>query len=63
MKTSRRELSIDMVIHRGIFKNNLITVSPCSTFVPETGVSFHCVIGNKLAAVRVTVNYMHTLHA
>jgi len=42
MKTSRRDISIDMVIHRGIFKNNQITLFPCFTFVPKTGVSFYC---------------------
>jgi len=28
MKRSRRELSIDMIIHRGIFKDNQITLFP-----------------------------------
>jgi len=28
------ELSIDIVIHRGIFKNNQITLFLCFTFVP-----------------------------
>jgi len=32
MKRSRRELSIDMVIHSGIFKNDQITLSPCFIF-------------------------------
>ena len=31
MERSRRELSIDMVIHRGIFKNNQITLFPSFT--------------------------------
>jgi len=43
MKRSRRELSIDMVIHRNIFKNNQVKLSPCFTFIPKTGVSFYCV--------------------
>ena len=30
MKWSRRELSIDMVIHLGIFKNSQITLFPVS---------------------------------
>jgi len=42
MKRSRRELSIDMVIHEGIFENNLLTLFPCFTFIPQTGGSFHC---------------------
>jgi len=37
MKRSRRELSIDMVIDRFISKNNQITVFPCFTFIPKTG--------------------------
>jgi len=36
MKMSRRELSIDMVIHRDIFKNNQITLFPSFTFIPKT---------------------------
>jgi len=42
MKTSRRELSIEMVIHRSIFKNNQITHFSCFTFISTTGVSFYC---------------------
>jgi len=37
MKRSRRELFIDMVIRKGIFKNNQITLFPCFTFIPKTG--------------------------
>jgi len=33
MKRSRGELSIDMVIHMGIFKNNQITLFPCLPFI------------------------------
>ena len=43
MKRSRRELSIDIVIHKGIFKifkNNQITLFSCFTVIPKTGVSF-----------------------
>jgi len=36
MKRSRRELSIDMVIVRGIFKNNQITHYSCFIFKPKT---------------------------
>jgi len=43
MKRSRQELSIDVVIRRGIFKNNQITLFTCFTFIPVTGVSFYCV--------------------
>jgi len=43
MKRSRRQLSTDMVIHSGIFKNNQITLLPCFTFILKTGVSFYCV--------------------
>jgi len=42
MKRSRRELSIDMVIHWGIFKINQIILLPCLTFIPKTRVSFYC---------------------
>jgi len=38
METSRRLLFIDIVVDRFIFKNNKITVSPCSTFTPKTDV-------------------------
>jgi len=31
-----------MVIHRRIFENNQITLSPCFNFTPKTGVSFYC---------------------
>jgi len=42
MKRSRREPSIDMVILvRGVFKNNQITLFPCFSIIPETGVSFY----------------------
>jgi len=40
MKTSRRELSIDMVIYRVIFKNNQTTLFPYFAFTPKTGISF-----------------------
>jgi len=33
MKRSRRELSIDMVIHRGIIKNNKIKLFLCFTSI------------------------------
>jgi len=32
MESSRRDLFIDMVVHRFIFKHNQITLSPFSTF-------------------------------
>jgi len=48
MKRSRRELSIDIVVDKGIFKNNLITLFPYltstfrkSTGLSKTGVSFY----------------------
>jgi len=31
MKRSRRELSIDAVVHKGILKNNQIPLGPCFT--------------------------------
>jgi len=51
MKRSRRELSINMVIHRAIFKSNQITLflRPCFTFIPKTGVSFNCVRFNIIS--------------
>jgi len=39
---SRPELSFDMVIHKGIFENNQITVFPYYTLIPKTGGSFYC---------------------
>jgi len=36
MKRHRRELSIDIK-----FKNNPLTLFPCLTFMPKTGVSFY----------------------
>jgi len=48
MESSRRELFIDMVVDRFVFKNNRITLSPCLTFISKidrgqtkTGVSFY----------------------
>jgi len=50
MESSRQDLFIDMIVDWFIFKNNLITLSPCFTFLPKTGiglpktgVSFYCV--------------------
>jgi len=43
MKSSRRELSIDMVNYRGIYGNNQIALFPFFTFIPKTGASFNCV--------------------
>jgi len=43
MKRSRRELSIDMIIHRVIFENTQITLFSCFTFTHKTGDSFYCV--------------------
>jgi len=62
MESSRRDLFIDMIVDRFNFKSNQITLSPCSTFTPETGlglpktrVSFYCVsvliLGVKLTQV------------
>jgi len=38
MESSRRDHFIDMVVDRFICKSNQITLSPCSTFIPKTGV-------------------------
>jgi len=38
MKRSRRELSLEMVICWNTFRYNQITLSPCFTFIPKTGV-------------------------
>jgi len=37
IKRSCRELSINMVIHRFVFKNTRNTLSTCFTLMPETG--------------------------
>jgi len=41
MKRSRRELSIDMVIHWGIFEKKYIALFR-STFIPKIGFSIYC---------------------
>jgi len=41
MKRSRQELTIDMVVRTGNFKNNKITLFPRFTFIPKSGVSFN----------------------
>jgi len=38
MNKSRRELSTDMVIRRGIFKDIQITIFPCFNLRPKSGV-------------------------
>jgi len=38
MESSRKDLFIDMVVERFILKNNQITLLPCFTFIPKTGV-------------------------
>jgi len=38
IKRSRRELSIDMFIHRGIYQNKVLFL--CFIHIPKTGVSF-----------------------
>jgi len=64
MESSRRDLFIDMVVDRFIFKNNQITLSPCFTFtpktrtgLPETGVSFYCVASIKNLADARAANF------
>ena len=51
MESSQRDLFIDMIVDRLIFKNNIITLPSCFTFIPKTGVelpktgvSFYCVL-------------------
>ena len=41
MESSPRDSFIDMVVDRFIFKSNQITLSPCFTFIPKTGVGLH----------------------
>jgi len=38
MESSRRDLLIDVVVDRFIFKNNQMTISPFFSFIPKTGV-------------------------
>jgi len=47
MKRSRREFSVDMAVHRDIFKNNQITLFPCFASVPKTGLSFYCEVSRN----------------
>jgi len=37
-ESSRRDLFIYVIVERFIFKRNQITLSPCFTFIPKTGV-------------------------
>jgi len=37
MKRSRGDVSMDVVIYGGFFKNNVITVISCFMFIPKTG--------------------------
>ena len=37
MESSRRDLSIDMVVDRFIFKNNQMEVSPCFIVILKSG--------------------------
>jgi len=41
---SRRELSIDMFIHRSTLKNNRMALLSCFTFMPGTRVRFCCTV-------------------
>ena len=50
MKRARRELSIDTFIHTRPFKNNQITLFPCFTVIPKTGIRFNVVRGLSLGA-------------
>jgi len=59
MKMSRRELSIDMVIHRGIFKNNQITFFPCFTFIPKAGLVFTVQGKSVIWLLKRINNYMN----
>ena len=43
MKRSRRELSIDRIVLRAIFKFKQITLFPCFTFIYLKQVGFYCV--------------------
>ena len=61
MESSRRDLFIDMVVDRSIFKSNQITLSPCFTFVtgigiglPKTGISFYGVRENNASTLNYT---------
>jgi len=47
MKRSRREFTINVVIHSFIFINNQITPFPCFTFIPKTGIIFYCAESSK----------------
>jgi len=55
MKSFRRDIFIDMIDDRFIFKNNQITLTPCFTFIyfdvelPETGVGVTFTVYFKLA--------------
>jgi len=38
IESSRRDLFFDMAVDRFVLKNNQITLSPCFTLIPKTGV-------------------------
>jgi len=53
IKRSRQELSIYMVIHGGIFKNNQIKFFSCFAFMSKTGFTFyHAVVWVQASSLR-----------
>ena len=59
MESSRRDLFIDIVVDRFIFKNSQITLFPCSAFIPttgdrlpKTGVGFYCELSREINVIR-----------
>jgi len=56
MESSRRDLFIDMVVHRFIFKNNQITLSLCFEVIPKTGVGLPKTGGSFLLHLRALID-------
>jgi len=69
MESSRRDLFINMVVDRFIFKNNQMTLSPCFTFIPKTGmglpksgISFYWVCLHELFSWVCNIKVKSTVH-
>jgi len=59
MKRSCHELSIGIIMQKGIFKINQITLSLCFTSLPKSGGTFYCV---ELCFLRYYVRKPYRCH-
>jgi len=60
MKRSCRELPIDIIIHRGIFKNKQITLFPCFTVIHKSGDSFIVIRLGKFTLTKIRYLVPHS---